>query len=316
MMSDTTAGRSKERPVLSRELSVVIGSVDAECAIRACIASVIESCRGIDTEIILVDASRDGTADSARANFPDVQVIEMPADTLVPRLWSEGIRRAHGEKVALLTAHCEVDAHWARELAAAIDAGAAGAGGPIALAQDASRVDEAIYFSRYSAFLPSSFSGVSRVRDIAGDNAMYNGAVLRRHLASFNDGFWEVEFHDTIRREGEYLVMSAAAPVTFGHVSTLDTVLRHRFLHGRHFGAWRVARRRSDAASVIIGGPFVPLVLFQRIARRAWKSSAYRKRFISASPLILRLTAQWSLGELLGAFDALNSSREKNANRS
>ena len=315
MMSDTIAGRSKERPVFSRELSVVIGSVDAERAIRACIGSVIESCRAFDTEIILVDASSDGTPSIARSEFPDVEIIEMPADTLVPRLWSEGIKRARGEKIALLTANCEVDVQWAKELAAAISAGAAGAGGPIALAENASRLDEAVYFARYSAFFPSSFHGVSKVRDIAGDNAMYSGDVLRRHMASFDEGFWEVEFHETICEKGEYLVISSAALITFGHVSSLDTILRQRFLHGRHFGAWRVARHRSDAARVIIGGPFVPLVLFQRIARRAWKSTAYHKRFIAASPLILRLTSQWSLGELLGAFDALNSSRGKNANR-
>src|SRR5204863_7458633 len=122
-----------------------------------------------------------------------------------------------------------------------------------------------------------------------------------------SDGFLEIEYHQIIRSEGQYLVMCADAPVTFGHANTLDTISRQRFLHGRHFGAWRVARRRSDAARVIIGGPFVPLVLFQRIARRALKSSAYRKRFISASPLILRLTAQCARGELLGALDALNS---------
>ena len=309
-------GRSKERPVFAPKLTVVIGAVDAERAIRACIASIIESCRGTETEIILVDASSDGTAGAARAGFPEVLVVEMPADTLVPRLWSEGIRRARGDKIALLTGHCEVDAHWATALASALDGGAAGAGGPIALAPDASRVDAAIYFTRYSAFLPSNTSGVTRVREIAGDNAMYNGALLRRHMASFNDGFWEIEFHETIRNEGEYLVMSAAAPVTFGHASSLEVISRHRFLHGRHFGAWRVTRRRSDAARLIIGGPFVPFVLFERIARRVRKSGAYRKRFISASPLVLRLTAQWSLGELLGAFDALNSSRKRNANRS
>ncbi len=314
-MSDTTAGRSEERPVFSPKLSVVIGAVDAERAIRGCIASVIESCRGRDTEIILVDASSDGTAEAARAAFPHVQVVEMPADTLVPRLWSEGILRARGEKVAFLTAHCEVDEHWATELSAAIDAGAGGAGGPIVLAPDASRLDAAIYFTRYSAFLPSKFNGVTRVRDIAGDNAMYNGASLRGHMASFNDGFWEVEFHETIRKEGEYLVMSAAAPVIFGHATALDAISRHRFLHGRHFGAWRVTRRRSDAARLIIGAPLVPLVLLARIGRRVWQSSAYRRRFISASPLILRFTARWSLGEFLGAFDALNSPREKNANR-
>ena len=315
MMSESTPGRSSERPVFSPKLSVVIGSVDGERAIRRCLESIIESCRGIETEIILVDASHDYTVALARESFPEITVIEKSGDVLVPLLWSEGIARARGESVALLTPHCTVDPRWARELISALDGGASGAGGPVALAGDASRSDAAIYFSRYSAFVPWRFSAVSRVGDVAGDNAMYSGASLRDHLSLFSDGFWEIEFHEILRTEGKYLVMVADAPVTFGRASSLGTVSRQRVLHGRHFGEWRVRRRRSDAFRLILGGPFVPLVLFTRIAKRVWKFKEYRERFISASPLVLKLTGQWSLGELFGALEALFSSPERNANR-
>lgn len=315
MMSETTPGRSSERPVFSPKLSVVIGSVDGAGAIRGCLQSIIESCRGIETEIILVDASHDKTAAVVRENFPEVIVVEIGADVLVPLLWSDGIARARGEEIALLTPHCTVDPRWATALISALDGGAAGAGGPLALSADASRSDAAIYFSRYSAFIPSRFSGVSRVGDVAGDNAMYSGASLRDHLSLFSNGFWEIEFHEKLHAEGKYLVMVADAPVTFGRASSLDTVCRQRVLHGRHFGEWRIRRRRSDAFRLILGGPFVPLVLFTRIAKRVWKFKEYRERFIAAWPLVLKLTGKWSLGELFGALEALLSSRERNADR-
>src|SRR6476620_1521251 len=165
MKSETNAGRSKERHVFSPELSVVIGAGDAERSISGCVASVVETCREIDTQVIVVASTRDNTAAIVRAEFPDVQLIEMPADTLVPSLWSEGIGRARGDKVALLTDHCEVDPRWARDLAAAVDAGAAGAGGPIALAPEASTHDCASYFIRYSAFFQSMVTGTTRVRE-------------------------------------------------------------------------------------------------------------------------------------------------------
>ena len=313
MKSETIAGRSMERPVFSPELSVVIGAIEAESAIHECLASVVEACVGLDAEIIVVDASRDDTAAIARSGFPDLQIITMPAaDTLTPHLWSEGIARARGSKVALITGHCRVDRRWARELVSAIDAGAAGAGGPIALSPSASTLDSAIYFIRYSAFLPTVDTGVTRAREIAGDNAMYRRDVLEKHATSFKDGFWEVEFHELLRSDGEFLTMCHGAPVVFGKSYPLDVICRHRMLHGRHFGAWRVRRRRAHAARIIGGAPFVPLVLLRRAAGRVWSRKEYRRRFVAASPLILRLASCWAMGEVLGAFDALASSRDKN----
>jgi hypothetical protein len=259
----------------------------------------------------LVAASRDNTAQIARADFPDAQIIEMPADTLMPSLWSEGIARARGDKVALLTGHCEVDPRWARELAAAIDAGAAGAGGPIALLPDASRLDSAIYFLRYSAFFPSTVAELTRVREIAGDNAMYAKAALESHANSFHDGFWEMEYHELLRADGEYLVMSESAPVVFGRSFSLGVIGTHRLMHGRHFSAWRARGRTGYALRIILGGPFVPLVLFTRTAARAWRVKEHRRRFVAASPLVLLLAWCWAIGEIVGGFDALSPSRNK-----
>ena len=311
MTSETIAGRSKERPVFSPELSVVIGAVEAERSIHGCLASVIEACRGLDTQVIVVISSGDKTADIAREDFPDAQIIEMPADTLVPRLWSEGIARARGAKVALLTGHCEVDRRWARELAAAIEAGAAGAGGPIALSPNATRLDSAIYFIRYSAFFPSTLTGVTRVGEIAGDNAMYAKEALESHANSFHDGFWEMEYHELLRGDGEYLVMSESAPVVFGRSFTLDVIGGHRLMHGRHFSAWRARGRAAYALRIIVGGPFVPLVLFTRTAARVWRVKEHRRRFVAAAPLVLLLAWCWAIGEVLGGFDALSPSRNK-----
>jgi len=311
MKSETNTGRSKERPVFSPELSVVIGAVDAERSIRGCITSVVDACRDLDTQVIVVASTRDNTAAIVRTDFPDVQLVEMPADTLVPSLWAEGIARARGNKVGLLTGHCVVDPRWARDLSAAIDAGAAGAGGPIALARDASTLDSAIYFIRYSAFFPSSVTGATRVREIAGDNAMYDKGALDSHANSFGDGFWEIEFHELLRAEGKYLVMSESAPVAFGLSYTLPVIGSQRLMHGRHFSAWRANGRAAYALRIIAGGPFVPLVLFTRIARRVWRVKEYRQRFVAASPLVLLLAWCWALGEIVGGFDALSPPRRK-----
>jgi glycosyltransferase involved in cell wall biosynthesis len=310
MKSETIAGRSKERPVFSPELSVVIGAVDAERSIRGCLASVVEACRGIDTQVIVVASSGDKTSAIA-AEFPDAQIIDMPRDTLVPRLWSEGITRARGDKIALITGHCEVDPRWARELTAAIDAGAAGAGGPIALASDATTLDSAIYFIRYSAFFPLTVAGDIRVREIAGDNAMYAKGVLDSHESSFNDGFWEIEFHERLRADGGYLVISESAPVVFGRSFSLPVIGTHRLMHGRHFSAWRARGRKAYALRIILGGLLVPFILFARTAGRVWRVKEHRRRFLAASPLVFLLAWCWAIGEIIGGFDALTASRDK-----
>ena len=291
------------------DLSVVVGSVASERSIRACIASIIESCAALRAEIIVVDSSTDDAASLVRHHFPQVKLISLPADTLTPVLWSTGIASARGSRIATTTGHCVVSAAWARELIAALDTGAAGAGGPIVLRSGASLVDRAIYFLRYSAFLPNAGEQIARVSEIAGDNAMYDRSIFDEHPSALNEGFWEVELHNTLRAKGNYLVMVQRAVAEFGDSFPLGMISRHRFAHGRRYGEWRVRQRMSSTWKVALAAPAVPFVLLQRIGRRVMRSGSNRVGFILASPVMFWLAACWAIGEAAGAIQSRGKAR-------
>src|SRR5689334_4883177 len=113
----------------TRELSVVVGSLDAAGTIRDCLAALQTACEGIDAEILVADASADDSARLARAAAPDARVLALPVGTLVPSLWGAGLGEARGRVVAFTIAQCAVDPGWARALLDGIRSGAVGAGG-------------------------------------------------------------------------------------------------------------------------------------------------------------------------------------------
>ena len=284
------------------DLSVVIGSVASERSIRECLASVIASCASLRAEIIVVDASSDETAALVRRYFPAVKLICMPPGTLTPILWSTGIASARGARVATTTGHVVVPESWASDLSAALDSGASGAGGPVVLRPDASVVDRAIYYLRYSAFVPSGTRAVTEVSEIPGDNAMYERSVFDEHRPLLAEGFWEVELHRELRAAGHRLLMVQSAAVEFGNSFPLAVMSHHRFAHGRHFGAWRVRQKTTSPFRIAFAAPVVPLVLLARSGRRLLRSRANFTGFLTASPLLLWLAGRWALGEASGAW--------------
>jgi glycosyltransferase involved in cell wall biosynthesis len=286
------------------DLSVVIGSVASERSIRDCLASITTSCASVRAEVIVVDASTDETASLVRQYFPTVKLICLAPGTLTPMLWSTGIASARGKRIATTTGHFVVPASWAGDLSAALDSGAAGAGGPVALRRDASLVDRAIYFLRYSAFVPSDSRKVTKVSEIAGDNAMYERSLFEENRHLLADGFWEVTMHRAMRAKAQRLVIVQSATAEFGKSFSLALISRHRFAHGRHFGAWRVRQAGTSAARIAGAAPFVPFLLLARSARRGLRSAGDVAGFLMAAPVILWLASCWSLGEALGALQS------------
>jgi len=228
----------------------------------------------------------------------------MPAGTLTPRLWSAGLAEAKGRNVALMTGHSKVPHIWLDVLSSALGPGISGSGGPIALSAAGSRLDAAIYFLRYSAFMPGGNAGATSSQEIAADNAMYRGDMLRKHSRSFDDGFWEVDFHHRIRAEGEGLAMVPSAEMEFGRSFPLTTISRQRFAHGRHFGRWRARNTEVTRLRIVGAAPLVPFVLMARIAGRVFRRGGGSLRFAAASPLVLWLAICWAAGEARGAAEA------------
>lgn len=297
MLTDTTIGSA------TPALSVVIACTDARRTIAACLRSITSACEGVNAEVIVVDASADGTADIARTDGL-IKVIGMPRGTLTPRLWAAGLAQARGRAVAFTIGQCQVGAEWARALLAGLESGATGAGGAMQPAESCGPVDWAIFYLRYSAFLGAGEREVEPAVEIPGDNAAYRGDALQRHASSFADGFWEVDFHRRVRAEGARLVFMPGAEARFGPAAPLLSLARQRFAHGRHSGAWRIATGVRSSWQVIAAAPAVPVLLTLRIARRVLARRADRVRFLSAVPALLLLACAWAAGEAWGAVAA------------
>lgn len=282
-------------------LTVVVACIDARRTVAACLASIARACQGIDAEVIVVDASSDGTAEVVRAEAAHGRLLERPVGALTPSLWAAGLAQARGRAVTFTIGQCQVGPGWARALLGGLETGATGAGGAIELADDSTLVDWALFYLRYSAFLGVGHRDVEPAIEIPGDNAAYRRDALQRHASSFADGFWEVDFHRRIRAEGAHLVFVPGAEARLGPSAPLLSLARQRFSHGRHSGSWRVATGVRAGWQVIAAAPLVPFLLALRIARRVLSRRADRMRFLASLPALMLLAGAWAAGEAWGA---------------
>ena len=283
-------------------LSVVVACLDARGTIDRCLDSLRVASEGVRTEALIVHPDSRALAESVQRRHQWVRCVSARKVSLVPELWSTGFRVSRGAVVAFTTGHFVVPTTWVQTLLAAVEAGAVGAGGSVDLADGSSILDRAIYFLRYSSFMPPAPSGP--VAEIPGDNAAYARGALERHAGRFARGFWEVDVHRRVRAEGGRLEFAAGATATIGKSYSFRTIFWHRFLHGRHFGEHRVSVGGTPRWRGILAAPVVPLVLTLRILRRL--SGRRRALFaaITSLPAMLPLAAAWAAGEACGALRA------------
>lgn len=281
-------------------LSVVIAAQNARSTIGRCLES-IEAQRGSGIrQIILVDNSTDGTADFVRQGFPTVEVVERTGDALVPELWGHGILMSREEIVALTTGNMAPEAGWA---AAVLDAYTrdewAGVGGVVLPAAGLDALAAAVYWLRYHRYAGRPPASV--VRDIPGDNGSYR----RSHLTPYTDrirreGFWEYEINQDLTASGARLFNTPDAAVRYLGGESFVDFARQRLVHGRRFGANRIARLRGVRRWLLVASwPLTPVAFLARIVREASRAGGAAS-LLRASPPLVCLLMCWSVGELSG----------------
>jgi Glycosyl transferase family 2 len=278
----------------------VIASVESSHTLDAAIEGCRRSCGKMSHEIFVVDASRDDSAEIADSH-PDVCLLSHPPGTVVPLLWADGIRRSSGRRVALSTGHCIPSEDWASSLVNALDGGAEAAGAGLLPQAGIRGLDYAVFFLRYSGFLEITRGAPRSVPEVPGDNAAYNGEAVRGFMAEADEGFWELEYHEEIRARGGEIRAVPAATVGFGRSFPLATILRHRFDHGRHFGAWRAQEGGMGRLRVVLPAPLVPFVLLLRTLQRLSGFGELRGGFARSVVPFLLLGTAWAAGEATGA---------------
>lgn len=281
------------------DLSVVVASQDAEATIGECLSSLEAQNQSGAVEIIVVDNSRDRSAQIVATRFPDIQLFKVSAPSLIPELWARGVEHAAGEVVAFTTAHCIPDSSWIKEILRHRESTYAGVGGAIENLQPAPLLQWAIYFCRYSGYmLPFS---VHPVAQIPGDNAAYKRWILKEYADLIKTGFWETVVNDQLRKEGHALLLTPSIRVYHGRSFGMWQFCRQRLVLGRIFGIRR-ASVTSPARRLlyIVSSPLIPLIFLGKITRQVFGRGRHRQSFVRSLPLLIVFVLCWSVGEFLG----------------
>ncbi len=282
-------------------ISVVIASQNARASISECLNAVIEQTRGLDAEILVADASTDGTDAIIAEQFPHITLIKGNAKTdLIPQLWGLGMSKAVAPIVAITNAQCIPEAAWLTSIKRVFDTNdVCGVGGPILPPVKGSALDWAIYFSRFTAFMPPVQTGA--IRELPGDNVAYTKNGLDAYWINRDRGFWETLFHHELRENQQSLYMSADVKVHLAHTEGAEDFWGVRMKHGRHYGS---TRPNTNALARIIRILSAPILVPYLVSRMGVRVLSKRKDFLVpyliALPWLVVFTVAWSIGEIQG----------------
>jgi hypothetical protein len=280
----------------ARALSVVVACDGSLDRVADRLHAIAVACEGIDAEAILVHAA-DTPVALPRVPPIATSVIAAPS-TLVPVLWGRGIHEARGRIVALSTTQFRVRESWARELCAAfMTRDVVGAGGIMALPRNADALTRAVFLIRYSEHM----SNATEPADIAGDNAAYLRDAVLRACPDVAAGFWEVDVHRVMRAHGGRIVHAPRAVAEFEPALSARAMVANRFVHGSHFGAYRVRALGWPRWRAVAVTPLVPAVLLARIAARLRRARQPLAQMLPLLPAMGLLLGAWAAGEARGA---------------
>lgn len=280
-------------------ISVVVGAKNVSATIRACLDSLSAQVEEERAEIIVVDGSGDGTAESVTAHYPQIKLIRCGPDALVPQLWKGGLEAARAPIVAFTIGQCIPAADWLSRIGKALVGPAAAVGGPLYGPEGNGARDWGLYFSRYSRFLPPGPAGP--IDDIAGDNAAYKSDALERCRQEWVHGFWENLVNARLVADGMTLLWEPGMGVTFGKAEKLGDIVRVRFRHGRHYASTRIGNTLIKRVLRMAAAPLLVPVLLARIYGRVKQERpGWLGHFWRSLPVILIILAAWSTGEMSG----------------
>jgi|688.fasta_scaffold298663_2 hypothetical protein len=288
-------------PVSVTPISIVVASQNARTSIAECLHEVLAQARELDAEVLVADASTDGTDAIIREQFPTVRLLKGDAKTdLIPQLWGLGMSNAVAPIVAITNAQCIPEPDWLLSIKKLFDStDACGVGGPIHPPIKGSALDWAIYFSRFTAFMPPVQNGA--IRELPGDNVAYTKIGLDEFWKNRDTGFWETLFHHELREHNQSLYMSSEVRVHLAHTEGAEDFWGVRMKHGRHYGSTRP--NTSEAARVmrILSAPIlVPYLVGRMGVRVLSKRKDFLLPYLKALPWLVVFTIAWSIGEIQG----------------
>jgi len=275
------------------ELTIVVAAPKASPTLGECLDALASQVRGRNIEVLVPAATAAGVQ-LVRERFPQFTVIAVPASSLLPDLWGAGVARARGRILALTSSSCTPDQGWVEVILQAHLEYHSAIGGTIDIASHSGLVAWALYFIRFSVFMPPLEAGPA---DVCADNGSYKRAAIADQLAWIDaHGFWDHEVNERLHAQMRSRWRDPHMLVTCKQAAGGS---RERFGHalGRLRAAQFDHRRR---ALQLLKTPALPGVYLARIARTVFRARRHRLAFVLSLPLIAWYLMCWSAGQSLG----------------
>ena len=277
------------------QLTIVVAAPNASPALGECLDALASQVRGREFEV-LVPAATAGGVQLVRERFPQFTAIEAPASSLLPGLWGAGVARAQGRILALTSGACTPDTGWVETVLQAHVEYHSAIGGTIDIAPHSDLGAWALYFIRFSVFMPPLEAGPA---DVCADNGSYKRAAIADQLAWIGaHGFWDHEVNERLHAQLRSRWRDPRMVVTCNQAAGSSP---ERFWSGHALGRLRAAqfdRRRRTLQ--LVKTPVLPGVYLARIARTVFRARRHRLAFALSAPIIAWYLVCWSAGQSLG----------------
>jgi GT2 family glycosyltransferase len=282
-------------------LSIVIASVNGYDYIAQCLDSLERQRRKDMAEVIVLEASEDGTAERLDREYGWITVIPISPPLPIPKLRSVGIRKSKANIVVTTEDHCVVDDDWyERILEAHRTYSNPAIGGAIENGSRDRLVDWAAYICEYGKFMlpfpPESGS------DLPGPNVSYKKDILEKECGDLLDeGVWENVLNGRMVSCGYELRVDPSIVVYHAKKFGFWDFLAQRYYFGRSYAATRVAQAPLATKAFFVAiSPFLTPLFLRRYAGYFFGKRRFIKEFFFSLPLLIIFALAWSVGEFLG----------------
>lgn len=210
-------------------ISIVIPSYNEEKTIQKCINSLLEQSYAEAYEIILVDSSRDRTAQIVTENYPDIELISLRDKTDPGTARNIGVQKATGELIAFIDADCIAAADWLEKIADAHRKPYIAVGGAV---MNGNSEDDFVgwagYLAEFREFMPGQPK--REVGHVPTCNIAYKKEAFQ-DFGLFQGEFYPQEdlvYNYTLVQNGKKILFDPAIRVWHRHRSLLSDFLRHQ----------------------------------------------------------------------------------------
>ena len=284
---------------MNPKFSVIIPSVNGLPTLAECLTALERQKCDFDFEIIVVDRTRNGTAEYVRENFPRVKLIEISKPRGIPEMRFTAMKQARGEFLAITEDHCLAPENWLARISQAHDAGYEIVGGAVENMSRKRLLDWAVFLCEYSAFMPPIEGG--EVDFVTGNNTSYRRSTIEKLDESLLENYWEYFLQAALKQRGVKFFSDSSIVVGHKKEFSFFYFLAQKFHYSRSFAAMR--RQNSTFAKQVLYALYTPLLPFHqtwKIFQNVRRKNRNFKEFFLSLPLLLIFMISYALGELVG----------------